>query len=242
MTEFVGVDGCKAGWFFVRGGCGRLGCGIAASFTELIGGMPAGARVFVDIPIGLRDRCAEPRACDVEARKLLGRGRASSVFPPPLRAILGASSYTDALYLSRSLCGKGLSRQAFGIAPKIREVDDLLADSEYAQLSVREVHPEVCFWAFAGGKPMVHRKKEEVGFRERMALLERVFPGCEELVRATLGRYRRKDVARDDIADALVLAATASAPDAALKTIPAHPDYDARGLPMEMVYSAINLG
>jgi len=139
------------------------------------------------------------------------------------------------------LCGKGLTRQAFEIVPKIREVDDLLAESERARSMVREVHPELCFWAFGEGKPMRNGKKTDDGFRERMAVLEQLLPGCGEVVRSALSRYRRKEVLRDDMVDALVLAATAAAPDSTLRTVPATPERDSRGLPMEMVYSAINL-
>lgn len=237
------MDGCRIGWFFVRGGSGPLTFGAVSKLAGLIADMPgyAEARVFVDIPIGLRDLSATPRSCDVEARRRLGPGRASSVFPPPLRALLGQSSYASALERSRKLCGKGLSKQAFAILPKIREVDDLLAESGRARAIVREVHPELCFWAFGGGKPMAHGKKKGEGFCERMEVLERVLPGSSDLANAALARYRRSDVARDDIVDALVLAATASAPDGALRTVPGIPEYDSRRLPMEMVYPAINL-
>ena len=48
--------------------------------------------------------------------------------------------------------------------PKIREVDSLLRESAKARRAVREVHPEICFWALAGGRPMRHSKKTERGF------------------------------------------------------------------------------
>ena len=50
--------------------------------------------IAVDIPIGLPDS-AEPRAADIEARKLLGKRR-SSVFPTPHRAVLEAPTYAKA--------------------------------------------------------------------------------------------------------------------------------------------------
>lgn len=115
---------------------------------------------------------------------LLGRGRASSVFPPLIRAILRESTYAAALSRTRELCDKGLSQQAFGILPKIREVDDLLEESEPARSMIREVHTELCFWAFAGGRPMTCAKKSGEGFRERMSVLEQVLPGATELVDA----------------------------------------------------------
>jgi len=43
----------------------------------------------IDIPIGLPE--SEPRWCDVEARSMIGPRR-SSVFPAPLRGLLGAAT------------------------------------------------------------------------------------------------------------------------------------------------------
>jgi len=53
--------------------------------------------------------------------------------------------------------------------------------------------------------------------------------------------YRRSEVARDDIVDALVVAATAAVPDASLRTVPFIPEHDSKRLPMEMVYSTIDV-
>ena len=61
--------------------------------------------------------------------------------------------------MSRRLTGKGLSRQAFAIAPKIKEVDDFLQSCPTAEVTVREAHPEICFWALNGGCPMRYQKK-----------------------------------------------------------------------------------
>lgn len=243
----VGVDGCRQGWFLVRLEGERFEVGVVAELGDLIGALPEGlsparappeaARVLVDIPIGLRDASPEARGCDTAARKLLGRGRSSSVSPAPLRAVLRETTHAGASGKSRALSGKGLSRQGFGIVPKIREVDDLLAMDARARGMVREAHPELCFWAFAGRRAMAHSKKTLAGYKERMAVLAEVLPGAEEMAAEALGRFRRKDVARDDIADALVLAATAATPLAGLRTVPAEPNCDSRGLPMEMVYA-----
>ena len=84
--------------------------------------------VAVDIPIGLNEGYeAGGRFCDRQARKCL-RGRASSVFPAPVRPVLAASSREEACTLSRASAphGKAISKQTFAILPKIREVDELL--------------------------------------------------------------------------------------------------------------------
>ena len=233
----IGVDGCRAGWFYVRCEAASLELGIAPTIGELVDRAPPGSRIYVDIPIGLREASGEPRGCDVQARKLLGPSRSCSVFPAPIRPVLRESVYSKANEKSRSLCNKGISRQAFAIAPKIREVDELFAQDAAARSMVREVHPELCFWGLAGGRAMAHRKKTEDGFKERLSMLRRFLPESPGLVDFALARHARKALARDDIVDALVALVTALGPESARRTVPDEPELDPRGLPMEMVYS-----
>ncbi len=232
----IGVDGCPAGWFFVAlEPSGRSRWGIVRTLADLVAETSEPARVFVDIPIGLPDGPG-PRECDQMARRALGGRRASSVFPAPARPVLDAVDYEDAKRLSRESTGKALSRQAFAILPRCREVDRLLRDDAKVRRIVREIHPEVCFWAFAGRRPMEHNKKQEEGFRERIGLLERIRPSAEREIEEMLRQFRRREVARDDAVDALAAALTASAPAAALRTLPSQPQVDRAGLRMEMVY------
>ena len=100
-----------------------------------------------------------PRACDKAARKLLGQPRGSSVFPAPCRAALGARpTKRQARSIGRRR-RRGLSQQAWGIAPKIKQVDDAITSD--CQRWAFEVHPEVCFWALNQRRPMKHNKKEK---------------------------------------------------------------------------------
>src|SRR4051812_973534 len=64
-----------------------------------------------------------PRACDIEARRCLGKGQGSRVFPTPTRPALTGSSYVECCTLNAVACGRKISKQAFGILPKILEVD-----------------------------------------------------------------------------------------------------------------------
>jgi len=67
-----------------------------------------------------------------------------------------------------------------------------------------EVHPEVCFWALAGGPPMAHRKKIEAGVEKRLGLLRSVFPDIDRHL-----QNRPSGVAKDDLLDAAAAAWTA---------------------------------
>ena len=231
----IGVDGCHAGWFYVAlEPSGASHFGIAPTLEELVRTTSGPARILVDVPIGLLDGPGG-RKCDRAARAVLGPRR-SSVFPAPARAVLDAVDYEDAQRRSRTAAGVGLSRQAFAIVPKCREVDALLRADAAARRLVREIHPEVCFWALAGRRPMMHSKKTKEGWKERIAVLNRLRPAAEQEIEELSDRFKRRDVARDDAVDAMAAALTASADDAALRTLPATPQTDSVGLPMEMVY------
>ncbi len=242
----IGVDGCRAGWFFVAlEPSGQTRCGVVEKLDGLVSKADKSDRIFVDIPIGLPDKPETGgRECDKLARKVLGPPRQSSVFSAPARVVLEANDFEDAKDLSLKASGGkiSISRQTFAILPKIREVDTLLRGNRKARRLVREVHPEVCFWALAGRKPIMVNKKKRAGFQERVAVLKSVRHSAEQEVTEILDHLRRqgksrKQVACDDVLDAMVAAITATAETARLQTLPSHLEKDAFGLPMEMVYA-----
>lgn len=200
----AGVDGCRGGWLCVSEHEGTLNAFVIASFPELVERLAAAAIIAIDVPIGLTD--AGPRACDVEARRLLGRPRASSVFAAPVRAALSASTYEDACLLHERADGRKLSRQTFGILPKIAEVDCVLRCDTALQARIREVHPEVCFAIWNGGSAMRERKSLAAGRTERERLIESAWPR----VRPSLGdSLRGQAFGADDLNDALAALWTA---------------------------------
>ena len=109
------------------------------------------ATVCIDIPIGLSSDGF--RACDRAARQLLGK-RSSSVFPVPPRLALATLTYEEINLASKAQCGKGVSKQAFYLLPKIREAEALLRSSDSDNFDWLETHPELCFSSFNGAVPM----------------------------------------------------------------------------------------
>lgn len=83
---------------------------------------------------------------------------------------------------------------------------------------------------------MNHYKRTPEGFEERLSVIRKVYGECDELVNDSLHEYKRRDLNKDDILDALVAVVTARYGINALKTIPDVPELDETGLPMEMVY------
>ena len=232
----IGVDGCKNGWFYFTCTDSGPDYGVAATFAELLEGFSADDTVLIDIPIGLPDAGIPQRSCDAEARRLLQK-RASSVFPAPARSALAADSYEEAVASNRVATGRKISRQTWGLAKKIKEVDGAMRGSPLARSVVREAHPEVCFWGLAGGRPMRHYKKSQPGFEERLGVLMEAWPRSGQAAAEAFLRYSGYRLSRDDVMDALVVMVTAMQPRDRLRTLPARPATDSQGLPMEMVYA-----
>ena len=84
---------------------------------------------------------------------------------------------------------------------------------------------------------MSHPKKSPKGLDERLALIIQHYPPSSSIFKAALDRFPRKEVARDDILDALALAITSLQLEGREATLPENPEKDNTGLPMEMVYA-----
>jgi predicted RNase H-like nuclease len=197
----AGIDGCRGGWvaFKVHLPSRNTSVEIIDLPPVLMNKPDDLAILAIDIPIGLLDGS---RACDKSARKLLGQPRGTSVFAAPCRASLREKSHATANVTNLRLTGRGLSQQAWGIASKIKEVDDAITAT--CQRWAFETHPEVCFWALAGERSMKHRKKTKAGVEERVQLLRAVFPNIERDL-----QNRPASVGKDDLLDAAIAAWTA---------------------------------
>lgn len=236
----VGVDGCRAGWLGIKlTPQGQWQAEVCPSLADLWEKHHAATLILVDMPIGLQEAGPGARRCDAQARKILGP-RKSSVFPAPCRAAVYQPDYDSAIKASLGRTGKSIFKATWQIVPKIREVDEWLGANTVARKSLRESHPEVCFWALNRGRPMAHNKKTAAGAAERRKVLEDIllpiFPRAEQIFAA--GQCLKKQAAApDDFLDALALAATAMLGlSRGLTSLPAEPETDAHGLPMEMVY------
>jgi len=195
----LGVDGARGGWVGVRWDGERLDCIFATALADLVADAGAVDVVGVDMPIELP--VAGTRAAEDEVRRLLGPRR-SSLFQSPC---LGALDFADDDYAganawSKATVGRGLSKQAWFLVPKIREARALAATSA---VPVREVLPELSFAAMDGGVPLAHAKTTWSGQARRRRLLADV--GLE--LPDDPGPAGR--VAPDDLLDAAAVAWTA---------------------------------
>jgi predicted RNase H-like nuclease len=228
---YVGVDGCKAGWlcFIVDLDNFETDFRILPKFADVIIDFKCADVVAADIPIGLAECGA--RACDIEARKRLGKPRSNSVFLAPIRPILSATTYEKACQISLRIDGKKISKQAFGILPKVREVDQVTSPG--LRSWVYEVHPELCFWALKGGKAMQFGKLSASGRGERIKLLSKPYPQ----IQTHLDQLERRLAGPDDLLDAAVAAWTAvRIGQKQAVHLPEKPEFDCTGLRMQISY------
>lgn len=231
----VGVDGCHNAWFAVSLDLqtNQISGEVYPTPAGLCRSLATAAVIAVDVPIGLTD--SGSRECDREARNVLGRPRASSVFPAPIRAALRATTREEASRTQKRIDGRGIGVQSWGILPKIREWDRFLRANPQFAKRVFEVHPEVSFWALNNSRSMQHRKKAREGRDARRKLLVQQF-GARAL-EDTRARHARSQVADDDLHDAFAALWTARRLHAsAAVCLPHSPPDDAMGLPMAIWY------
>lgn len=168
MPRVCGVDGCRDGWVVAS----ASGVQVVPRLELLL---PDFDIIGIDMPVGLSD--GEPRACDRAARKALPN-RGSTVFPAPPRPLLHHTDYATANAESRRIFGRGISRQAFAIWPKVRELDEV---ARRAPGRFVEIHPECSFTEMTGIVPP--SKHGDPGKKFRREALERVFGGVATSVR-----------------------------------------------------------
>lgn len=231
----LGIDGCPAGWFAValdQNSSWKIG--VYANIRSLWRDYRWADLILIDIPIGLKDG-GWPRACDGEARNKLDKRLRSSVFPTPCRQGLQATTYAEACEINQRVTGKKISRQTWGIIPKIRQVNDFLAEEPAARNVMRETHPEICFQSLAN-EPIRYNKRSQEGFQIRRRLLQSYLPEIDEMICQAVLDYPGSMLSTDDVLDAAVAAVTAKLGADRLKSLPEFPEFDRRGWRMEIVY------
>ncbi|PTW63472.1 putative RNase H-like nuclease [Breoghania corrubedonensis] len=182
---------------------------LLGNFSGLLALDPAPAVFAVDMPIGLAGRSGlGGRGPERHVRRHLG-ARQSSVFSLPARASVMCEDYREAcrVALATSEPPRKVSKQAFNLFPKIREIDALMTPELEAR--VYEVHPELGFWRLNGGTEMSLPKKirnegSMPGIEQRQALLE-----CHGFPASFWRQPRPSGVGADDLVDAAVNAVIA---------------------------------
>lgn len=229
---WAGVDGCRGGWVLALINSSRslTELRVLRTFGEVVIETTRARLTLLDIPIGLPSaEFPRPRLADRIARENLGP-RFSSVFPVPCREAAWADDYATACDRNQRLLGYRLSKQSWGICPKIREVDAVFRLHPGLQQRIRETHPELCFRLLNNGRPLENPKKSRAGLRIRRELLRSWTTNLDASLRRVPGARP------DDLLDAVVAALVARlAGEGQASSVPLVPEIDACGLTMEMV-------
>lgn len=231
----AGADGCRAGWFVVMRGLdsGELTTATTPDFATLLDLCAGAAALGIDMPIGLMETVERGgRPVDRLVRERLKPYRSSSVFSPPCRPALIARTYAEAAALTRacSAAETSLTQQAYGLFPKLREVDTLMTPER--QRWVREVHPELCFALMNGERPLEISKKEPAGQELRVQLLQ---AAGFDISSKSVKRLAKAGVGRVDVLDAYAVCWTAARiAGKQAEHLGGGLDVDAHGLRMEL--------
>jgi predicted RNase H-like nuclease len=219
----AGVEPCPGGWFVVSGKLQGVSLfpeppQVLASITDVLDSRPPYEIIALHAPIGLPgERTPGGRACDRQARKLLGTRRGAAITAPPTRSDVYDAS------------GEGLSAVVRAQLRRIREVQRDVAS--YHQRSVYEVHPELGFYQLNEDTALRYGKRTHLGIEERLNLLKARMPGLERVLDNVPDGIRLPTVldACVDLWTARRIAARAVA------RLPEVPEWNEDGLRMEMV-------
>lgn len=237
----IGIDSCKKtgqyhGWsaFWLETD-GSYGFAVYPSIAGIMAEHHDAACILIDIPIGLPETPAEAAARpDSELRRRLKK-KSSSVFNTPCRQAVYCSDKQVAKRMNQAVLHKSLSEQSLGFTSKIREVDEFLHQNPQYAGRIRESHPEYAFALLNDGQPLTSKKSEAAGLAERRLILGGLFDAADKAWREISLQYPKQLL--DDFSDAMVLAVMGTfGRHNGFVTIPAQPEKDSRGLPMEVVY------
>ena len=196
MTVVLGVDGSRGRWVCARVGPDGVQWSVHTQAASLIAAASGLDAVGIDVPIGV-ERVGD-RAADVAARARLHRSGASVFATPTLAAFTAAlSARADAEAADDPITvhdcwavahaaqrrthprGMGFSKQAWGLAAGILDVDAELCAAAVRRPSILdrvvEVHPECSYRAMAGaalsdGGAVWPAKKSAAGAARRVRL------------------------------------------------------------------------
>jgi predicted RNase H-like nuclease len=242
---YIGVDGCPDGWIAVWYDEDEyVDSDLYEHIDELWADLGDSANtLLIDVPIGLRENSAEKRPCDEAARSKLGSPRQRSVFSVPIRNAVHEDNYEDGKALQEKRTNSSIGVQSWNITDLIAQLDTFLLETDTGAVgTVREAHPEICFWALNDEIATSYSKTQQpaAAFWERVGILQHVDETIMDSMRDA-GSDLDARVGNDDIVDAFALALTASPKTDDFQTLPdVWPENDGgdpMGLPMEMVYA-----
>ncbi|MEP7048344.1 MAG: DUF429 domain-containing protein [Ilumatobacteraceae bacterium] len=226
-----GIVPCPAGWLLVPARLAGVTVNteeveIFATLLDVLEYKPKFDAAAIYAPVGFNEEPAGPyRACDMEARELIGWPRVIGVSPMPSRAALRARSREAARDLEPWLTNADFRRFKWW-----RE-----AEREFQPFHQRmffAAHPDLSFTALNGDQPLNTSPHHPEGVLQRMQLLREKLPGVEEVI---LG-VPPTGAGQLHLLQACALVYTARRAAArAMNRLPMDPSWDESGMRMELV-------
>ena len=232
---FVGIDGYIDGWC-----CCIIHDGVRIelhkNLTTLFENIGINNLTLIDMPVGLSSKNFE-RFIDFKLRTYLPKNKKSSVFTAPCREAVLSNDYNSAKKTNQIITNRSISIQSWNISKKIRELDGFLISQKKNKLTIKESHPEFCFVNLNNNNPLIHSKKTNEGYNERLSILIRNSEGIEMVVKKSIEKFKKEKVKKDDILDSIVLALTSKYwQKNGSRTITQNPEKDEMGIPFEIYY------
>jgi predicted RNase H-like nuclease len=232
---FVGIDGYIDGWC-----CCIIHDGVKIelhkNLTTLFENIGINNLTLIDMPVGLSSKNFE-RFIDFKLRTYLPKNKKSSVFTAPCREAVLSNDYNSAKKANQIITNRSISIQSWNISKKIKELDRFLISQKKNKLTIKESHPEFCFVNLNNNNPLIHSKKTNEGYNERLSILIRNSEGIEIVVKKSIEKFKKEKVKKDDILDSIVLALTSKYwQKNGSRTITQNPEKDEMGIPFEIYY------
>ncbi len=225
----AGLAGCKIGWMLISFDSEESLYKVIRDADEMKAAFEKYDRILIDLPIGLEDE-EKYRQNDLLMKEALGTDYGESMVLPPIRPALYAPSYVEANAITFDYTEEPLAPESWGIAGKIKMVDEILRENKSLRDKVFESHPEYLFQKMNRG--VIYQKKNlKRGVRHRLELIIAEEEIAADFFRNIKEDYRKNDVAEDKIVDSMVLALYAKKSiDRDLQTMPENPETDSEGL------------
>ena len=190
------------------------------SFVDVVDMRPAYSVVALNAPVGGLDQATVGgRACDREARAILGR-RGAAVKNAPI--VVDSRDGTE-------LLADHVDAITRTLLPRYQEVAREMAP--FRQRTIYEVNADLSFFQLNDDVPMRWSKYSEKGQNERRSLLESKLPGSLRIINAEV-----PGATLSHLLDAAAILWTARRIFArAAVRIPSEPEWDEQGLRMELL-------
>jgi predicted RNase H-like nuclease len=232
---FVGIDGYIDGWC-----CCIIHDGVRIelhkNLTTLFENIGINNLTLIDMPVGLSSKNFE-RFIDFKLRTYLPKNKKSSVFTAPCREAVLSNDYNSAKKANQIITNRSISIQSWNISKKIKELDRFLISQKKNKLTIKESHPEFCFVNLNNNNPLIHSKKTNEGYKERLSILIRNLEGIDVVIKKSIEKFKKEKVKKDDILDSIVLALTSKYwQKNGSRTITQNPEKDEMGIPFEIYY------